>query len=80
MLWTLLGPILADKGIAFLWPWTSETGQVWKLASIYPGIVGAVVTVGVGYTVSLIAGTTKSRSELKGLSFFGEKCEEVGEV
>lgn len=80
MLWTLLGPILADKGIAFLWPWTSETGQVWKLASIYPGIVGAVVTVGVGYTVSLFAGTTKSRSELKGLSFFGEKSEGVGKV
>lgn len=73
MLWMMFGPRAADSGLSFLWPWTNPNGDSWRLAPIYPGVAGAIITVGVGYGVSLIAGQAKSREELAGLCWFTRK-------
>ena len=40
---------------------------MWNLAPIYSGVAGAILTVVVGYGVSLLAGPKKNREELRGL-------------
>jgi SSS family transporter len=67
MLWLMLGPKCADAGFTFIWPFTAADGSVWSLAPIYPGIVGAILTVTIGYTVSLFRGRRLSAAELEGL-------------
>jgi solute carrier family 5 (sodium-coupled monocarboxylate transporter), member 8/12 len=69
MVWLAVGPKLADMGITALWPWKNENGEIWNLAPIYPGVIGAFVTVVLAYGISLLTGKHKSREELRGLSW-----------
>ena len=66
-LWLMLGPKCAEAGFTLIWPFRNAAGEVWQLAAIYPGIVGAMLTVVVGYGVSLCCGRSRSDVELQGL-------------
>ncbi|GAB4142522.1 MAG: hypothetical protein Tsb009_12860 [Planctomycetaceae bacterium] len=75
MVWLAIGPKLATYGYTVFWPWTNEEGGVWNLAPIYPGVLGAIVTTVVGYGVSLLSGSRKSRRDLEGLAWRGGRTE-----
>ncbi|MCA9067555.1 MAG: hypothetical protein KDA84_01440 [Planctomycetaceae bacterium] len=70
MLWMMFGRQCADAGLTLIWPWTNPDGDTWRLAPIYPGVAGAIITVSIGYGVSLLTGQTKSPEELAGLCWF----------
>lgn len=67
MLWLAIGP--QTQVPVWYWPFQNDDGSVWKLAPIYPGVIGAVVTVVVGYTTSRWVGERKSDEELRGLAW-----------
>lgn len=77
MLWMMFGPRFADAGLTVLWPWTNPNGEVWRLAPIYPGVAGAIITITIGYGLSLIAGQSKSREELTGLCWFTRSSKSI---
>lgn len=67
IIWLTLDPVWTPAG-QWYWIWLRGDSQPFRLAAIYPGIVGAVVTMIVAYSVSLVAGKGKTREELRGLS------------
>ncbi|MCH8828006.1 MAG: hypothetical protein IID45_00355 [Planctomycetes bacterium] len=69
LIWMAVGPKMADMGQTWIWPWTNAAGEVWRLAPIYPGVIGAVITIIVGYGVSMKAGHQKTTDELQGLAW-----------
>ena len=71
MLWFIFGPRLADAGVGWIWPWLDVDGEAWRVSAIYPGIVGAILTLGVGYLVSLLAGRKTTPDQLRGLTMRG---------
>ena len=73
MLWFIFGPRLADAGVGWIWPWLDVEGAVWRISAIYPGIVGAILTLGAGHGISLVAGERKTPDQLRGLAMRGPK-------
>ncbi len=71
MLWFIFGPRMADAGMGWIWPWLDADGEAWRVSTIYPGIVAAIVTLGVGYGVSLVAGRRATPEQLCGLTMRG---------
>lgn len=67
ILWLSLGPRLVSI-LPGVWPWFNSDGSPWELAPVYPGSIGAAVTVALGYAASLLFGRTKSDAELQGLT------------
>lgn len=68
IVWLTLGPRIAESGMEWIWPWFTDDAKAYRLAAIYPGVGGAVVTVVVSYGVSLLVGKRKTREELRGLA------------
>jgi solute:Na+ symporter, SSS family len=67
IIWLTLDPVWTPTG-QWYWEWLTDNPQPFRMAAIYPGIVGAAVTMIVSYSVSLVVGKRKTREELRGLA------------